>query len=82
MTTRMSADDRLKSYSRNIRRRVYEYLTDKDHRREFEEWYLKKYGKKYKWIGVDCKTIKNAPRDGNHETRWSEKAPLKHWVSL
>lgn len=28
---------------------VYEFFRDKQHRKEFEEWYLKKYGKPYVW---------------------------------
>lgn len=30
-------------------RSVYEFFRGKQHRKEFEEWYLKKYGKPYVW---------------------------------
>lgn len=29
--------------------RVKEYFQSPDHRKEFEEWYFNKYGKKYIW---------------------------------
>lgn len=30
--------------------RVKEYFKSSDHRKEFEEWYYRKYGKEYVWI--------------------------------
>lgn len=33
-------------------RSVYEFFRDKQHRKEFEEWYLKEYGKPYVWESV------------------------------
>lgn len=33
-------------------RSVHEFFRDKQHRKEFEEWYLKKYGKPYVWESV------------------------------
>lgn len=32
--------------------RVREYFTDEGHRKEFEDWYEQKYGKKYTWKKV------------------------------
>ena len=37
------------SMSRLLASTVSQYLKDKEHRREFESWYLKTYGKKYEW---------------------------------
>ena len=34
---------------------VREYFKDPEHRKEFERWYLKKYGKPYKWKPVSWK---------------------------
>lgn len=30
----------------------FEFKSDEQHRKEFEEWYLKKYGKPYVWESV------------------------------
>lgn len=30
--------------------RVKEYFKSSDHRKEFEEWYYRKYGREYVWI--------------------------------
>lgn len=35
--------------SRLLAKTVSRYLKDEEHRREFEEWYFKKYGMKYQW---------------------------------
>lgn len=32
--------------------KVREYFKDQEHRKEFERWYLKKYGKPYVWKSV------------------------------
>jgi hypothetical protein len=40
---------RLNSFCRNLRRTVRCYLDDPEHRQEFEDWYLRKYGKPYQW---------------------------------
>lgn len=45
----MDTEKRLNSFCRNLRRTVRRYLDNPDHRREFEEWYLQKYGKPYQW---------------------------------
>lgn len=37
------------SMSRLLVSMVSQYLKDKEHRREFESWYLRKYGKPYQW---------------------------------
>jgi hypothetical protein len=41
-----------KAASLLLAQRVREYFTDETHRREFEEWYKKKYGKEYTWKKV------------------------------
>ena len=35
---------------------VREYFKDPEHRKEFERWYLKKYGKPYVWKPVRWKS--------------------------
>lgn len=30
-------------------KKVQEYFQDTEHRKQFEEWYKKKYGKDYEW---------------------------------
>lgn len=30
-------------------KKVEDYFRDEEHRRQFEEWYRKKYGKEYEW---------------------------------
>ena len=45
----MNSEKRINSFCRELRRRVHRYLLDKEHREEFEEWYLGKYGKPYEW---------------------------------
>jgi len=37
------------SLGRILARTVSQYFEDKEHRREFEAWYEKTYGKKYVW---------------------------------
>lgn len=32
-----------------LAREVTEYFRDPEHRKKFEEWYLKKYGESYDW---------------------------------
>lgn len=40
----------LNALLRSVRQATYEYFKDNsEHRREFEEWYFCKYGKKYEW---------------------------------
>lgn len=34
---------------------VREYFKDPEHRKEFEQWYLKKYGLPYEWKPVSWK---------------------------
>lgn len=34
---------------------VREYFTDEGHRKEFEDWYLKEYGKPYHWEKINAK---------------------------
>ena len=42
-------DKRMKSFCRDLARRVQRYYADEEHRKEFEEWYFQEYGKQYKW---------------------------------
>lgn len=46
---------RMDSFCRELVRRVRRYYNDKEHRREFEEWYLQNYGKPYEWMKVGTK---------------------------
>jgi len=39
----------MNSFCRELRRRVRRYYADREHRKEFEEWYFQKYGKQYQW---------------------------------
>ena len=45
----MNSEKRMVSFCRELRRRVYSYLQDKEHRKEFEQWYLDRDGKPYEW---------------------------------
>jgi hypothetical protein len=38
-----------KRIGRLLAKKVSRYLEDLEHRREFEEWYFKKYGTEYQW---------------------------------
>lgn len=42
-------EKQLNRFCRMLRRTVRRYLDDKKHRKEFEKWYLDKYGKPYEW---------------------------------
>ena len=39
----------LNIFCRELGRIVFNYMQDKEHRKEFEKWYLKEYGKSYVW---------------------------------
>ncbi len=52
MITEMDAEKRMNSFARELHRRVRRYLDDKEHRKEFEEWCLEKYGSSYQWKKV------------------------------
>lgn len=41
-----------KAFTSLLARSVREFFRDEQHRKEFEEWYLKKYGKPYVWESV------------------------------
>ncbi len=41
--------DQAKAFASLLTRSVREFFQDEQHRKEFEEWYLKKYGKSYEW---------------------------------
>ena len=58
----------MNSFCRELRRRVRRYYADREHRKEFEEWYFQKYGKQYQWKkegDIHCKEWK---RDGSEDT--------------
>ena len=44
-----------KAFASLLARSVREFFQDEQHRKEFEEWYLKKYGKPYVWEPVRWK---------------------------
>ena len=44
-----------KAFASLLTRSVREFFQDEQHRKEFEEWYLKKYGKSYVWEPVRWK---------------------------
>lgn len=46
---------RAKAFASLLARSVREFFQDEQHRKEFEEWYLKKYGKSYVWEPVRWK---------------------------
>jgi len=39
----------LPSFCRYLYKTVWNYLQDAEHQKQFEEWYLEKYGKPYQW---------------------------------
>ena len=41
-----------KAFGMTLAEKVREYFKDAEHRKEFETWYEKKYGKKYQWKKV------------------------------
>lgn len=47
-----------KLFARYIAQDIREYLKSEEHRKEFEEYYFKKYGEKYEWkVGVQNEKI-------------------------
>lgn len=44
-----------KAFASLLARSVREFFQDEQHRKEFEEWHLKKYGKSYVWEPVRWK---------------------------
>lgn len=40
---------REKPFCTILTKKVEAYFQDEEHRRQFEEWYKKKYGKDYEW---------------------------------
>lgn len=38
-----------------LAQRVRDYFKDSNHRKEFEQWYLKKYGTPYEWAKISEK---------------------------
>lgn len=45
----MISHKRMNSFCRELMRKVRQYYSNGEHRKEFEEWYLQKYGKPYEW---------------------------------
>ena len=45
-------DGQAKAFASLLARSVREFFRDEQHRKEFEEWYLNKYGKPYVWESV------------------------------
>lgn len=37
------------SFCTILMKKVEDYFRDEEHRKQFEEWYRKKYGKDYEW---------------------------------
>jgi len=48
----------LRAMGRTLARKVREYFRDPEHRRQFEAWYLERYGKPYVWKTIDGKEIR------------------------
>ena len=46
-----------KAVSSLLARSVREYFKDENHRKEFELWYERRYGKPYEWKPVDWKKV-------------------------
>lgn len=44
-----------KAFASLLARSAREFFQNEQHRKEFEEWYLKKYGKSYVWEPVRWK---------------------------
>lgn len=41
--------NKIEVFTSILAKRVEKYFQDEEHRRQFEEWYRKKYGKEYEW---------------------------------
>ena len=39
----------LQAFALTLAEKVREYFKDAEHRKQFEAWYMKEYGKAYKW---------------------------------
>ena len=46
-----------KAFALLLAQEVREYFKDPEHRKEFERWYLKKYGKPYEWKTVNGRNL-------------------------
>lgn len=44
-----------KALSRLLAKNVREYFKEDDHRKAFEAWYLKRYGKPYQWVNISAR---------------------------
>ena len=48
-THEMLNSDQIEVLASSLIRTVEQYFQDDEHKRQFEEWYKKKYGMEYKW---------------------------------
>lgn len=48
----------VKAFGLLLARSVREYFKDEENRKKFEDWYLKKYGKPYKWVHIEASKLK------------------------
>lgn len=55
---------KMRSFCRDLARRVRRYYADEEHRKEFEEWYFKKYGKQYVWKRLSDIRREKQEKDG------------------
>ena len=55
LNRKLEAKGQAKAFASLLARSVREFFQDEQHRKEFEEWYLKKYGKSYVWEPVRWK---------------------------
>lgn len=49
LTQEVIDSDKLDGFALVLAKKVQDYFKDEKHKREFEEWYRKKYGKEYVW---------------------------------
>ena len=49
----------LKALGATIAEKVRLYFKDPDHRRKFEAWYLRRYGKPYTWKKIEERNSQN-----------------------
>ena len=60
---------KLKQFAQILARTVQDYMQDPEHRREFEKWYLKEYGKPYVWKTLADKENERKSNYDNDERR-------------
>lgn len=67
MNTGISVEKRLGSFCRELGRRIRNYYADKEHRKEFESWYLQEYGEPYRWKKKGDEIICEEPEESGSE---------------